>query len=647
MIFLYASIILFVFAGLAQLVFKGNFKARIVTFFSGIATILGLIPTTIALFQNQTLSSTINFNGLIGNVSFILDPLSALFVLIILIIGFLSAIYSNKYLEPYKKDLSTHYFFFGIFIPAMLLVVIVQNILMFLICWEIMSLSSFFLLLFESEKKEVRQSAINYLITMQIGALFLFCGFILLNLKTGSLNFADFQGQISNTIFILFMIGFGIKAGFVPLHTWLPKAHPIAPSHISALMSGVMIKTGIYGILRILTYIETPSLLISYLILFIGVLSAFFGILYAVAQRNYKKMLAYSSIENIGLITISLGVAMLGLCYKNNVMTEFGFLGVFAHILNHSVFKSLLFLAAGSIDSKVHTKDCEKLGGLIKSMPYTASLFLIGSVSICAMPPFNGFISEIFIYLGMLHGLASRNHFLYPVLMLSMGILAFVGAMALISFANMFSTIFLGEARTEKTQAVNEDSTISMLIPMGLLALFALSIGIFPTLFMPLFLSPCSLFLKTQLIFPSQLLANIIIFNLILLALTSILLIIRIVLLKNKTVVKHKTWSCGYQNPNTKMQYSNYSFSRPFLGFLTPLFIRELDFKQIKELFPQKTYFKSKTIDIFEFYIIKPIVEFDKFVISKFYWIQGGNIQKYLLYGLIFLLITIVMVVKL
>lgn len=647
MIFLFTSIILFVFAGLAQLIFKGNFKARIFTFFSGIATILGLIPTTIALFKMQTLTLLFDFKGLIGNVNFVLDPLSSIFVLIILIIGFLAIIYSNKYLEPYRRDLSTHYLFLGIFISAMILVVTVQNILMFLICWELMSLSSFFLLLFECEKKEVRQSAINYLITMQIGALFLFGGFILLNIKTGSLNFSDFQGQISNTIFVLFLIGFGVKAGFCPLHTWLPKAHPIAPSHVSALMSGVMIKTGIYGILRILTYIDTPSLLISYLMLFIGVISAFFGILYAISQRDYKKMLAYSSIENMGLIAISLGIAMLGMCYQNKNMVEFGFLGVFAHILNHAIFKPLLFLTAGSIDSKVHIKDCEKLGGLVKPMPYTASLFLIGSIAICAMPPFNGFISEIFIYLGMLNGLASKNHFLYPVLMLSIGTLAFVGAMALISFANMFSTIFLGVPRSENANKVSSDSPKSMLFSMGILAILTLLIGIFPTIFMPLFTSPCSVFLMKPLIVPSQLIANISIFNLILLVLITGIMIIRILMLKNKTVFKHKTWGCGYQNVNAKMQYSNYSFSRPFLGFLTPLFIRELDFKAIKELFPKKTHFKSKVIDIFEFYIVKPIVEFDKLIISKFYWIQSGNIQKYLLYGLIFLLITIVMVVRL
>lgn len=646
MIFLFISIILFIFAGLAQILFKEKYKAIIFTLFSGLATVLGLIPATIALFQNKTLLKTLNFNGLIGNVNFVLDPLSAFFVLIILFISFLAVIYSRKYLEPYKKVLSTHYFFFGFFISAMILVVTVQNILFFLICWEIMSLSSFFLLLFESDKKEVRQTAINYLITMQIGVLFLFIGFILLNLNTGSLNFASFQGHISNTIFIFLLVGFGIKAGFVPFHTWLPKAHPIAPSHISAVMSGVMIKTGIYGILRLLTFIESPSLLISYLVLSIGIVSAFFGILYAITQRDYKRMLAYSSIENIGLITISLGIAMLGLSYHNSLMASLGFLGMFAHILNHSIFKSLLFFSAGSVFSKIHTTDCEQLGGLIKSMPYTATLFLVGSLAISALPPFNGFISEFLIYLAMLNGISTENHFLFPVLIISIGVLAFVGTMVLIGFTNMFSSIFLGIPRSEKVSNIRQDSSKSMLIPIDILAVFSLLIGLFPQYFMKIVINPANDFFTASLNFPAQILSNISMFNVVLLIMIVIILILRKTLLKSKTVNIHKTWGCGYDKPNSKMQYSNYSFSRPFLGFLTPFFIRELDFKGIKELFPDSIHFKSKTIDIFEYYVIRPIINFDKFIIKKFYWVQSGNVQKYLLYGLIFLLLVIIWVVK-
>lgn len=646
MIILFISLILFIFSSLAQILFKEKYKAIIFTLFSGLATVLGLIPTTITLFQDKTFFKTINLNGLIGNVNFVLDPLAAFFVLIILVISFLGTLYSRKYLEPYKKDISAHYFFLGLFIPAMILVVTVQNILFFLICWEIMSLSSFFLLLFESDKKEVRQIAINYLITMQVGVLFLFAGFILLNLSTGSLDFTSFQGHISNTIFIFLLIGFGIKAGFVPFHTWLPKAHPIAPSHISAVMSGVMIKTGIYGVLRLLTFMEVPSLLLSYLVLFIGITSAFFGILYAVTQRDYKRMLAYSSIENIGLITISLGVAMLGLSHHNQLMAGLGFLGVFAHILNHSIFKSLLFLSAGSILSKTHTTDSEQLGGLIKSMPYTATLFLIGSLAISALPPFNGFIGEFFIYLSMLNGISTDNHFLFPVLIISIGTLAFIGAMVLIAFTNIFSSIFLGMPKSEKASIVQADSPKEMLIPIGILAVAVLLIGLFPQYFLPIFINPSNSFLTTPLNFSTKILSNISMFNLALLTTISAILILRKVLLKNKTVTTHKTWSCGYTKPNAKIQYSNYSFSRPFLGFLTPFFIRELDYKGIKELFPKATHFKSKTIDIFEYYLIRPIINFDKFIIKKFYWVQSGNVQKYLLYGLIFLLLVIVWVVR-
>lgn len=651
MIILFTSIILFCFSGLAQIFFKEKFKAKIFTLFSGLAIVLGLIPTVNVLFWNKTLVKTINFKGLIGNVNFVLDPLAAFFVLIILVISFLAIIYSGKYFEQYKKNLSTHYFFLGIFIPAMVLVVTVQNILFFLICWEIMSMSSFFLLLFDSVKKEVRQIAINYFITMQIGVVFLFMGFILLNLSTNSLDFVSFQGHVSNTIFILLLIGFGIKAGFVPFHTWLPKAHPIAPSHISAIMSGVMIKTGVYGILRLLLFIEVPSLLISYLVLFIGVASAFFGILYAITQRDYKRMLAYSSIENIGLITISLGIAMLGLSYHNHLMSGLGFLGVFAHILNHAIFKSLLFLTAGSVLSKVHTTDCEQLGGLIKSMPYTATLFLLGSLAISALPPFNGFISELFIYLAMLNGISTNNHFLFPVLIISIGGLAFVGAMVLIAFTNMFSSIFLGTPRSIKAAKIENDNPKLMLFPIGFLALVSLLIGLFPQYFMQIVINPANAFLTTQVNFPTQILSNISMFNLLLLTIISAILILRKILLKNKTVTVYKTWACGYDNCNSdmeysKVQYSNYSFSRPFLGFLTPFFIRELDFKRIKELFPKSTHFKSKTIDIFEYYLIRPIINIDKFIIEKFYWIQSGNVQKYLLYGLVFLLLVIIWVVN-
>ena len=206
----------------------------------------------------------------------------------------------------------------------------------------------------------------------------------MLTLKSGNADFSSFKP--TSLIFIILFIGFGIKAGFVPFHTWLPKAHPAAPSHVSGIMSGVMIKTGIYGILRILSLMSIPSLGISYFVLGISVVSALFGVLYAIAQHDLKRLLAYHSVENIGIIGIGIGVGMLGLAYHNNLVAILGFSGGILHILNHSIFKELLFFGAGAVYNKTHTKNIEKLGGLIKKMPYTAAFFLLGSGAITGLP---------------------------------------------------------------------------------------------------------------------------------------------------------------------------------------------------------------------------------------------------------------------
>ena len=275
-------------------------------------------------------------------------------------------------------------------------------------------------------------------------------------------------------------MGFGIKAGFVPFHNWLPEAHPIAPSHISAIMSGVMIKTGIYGILRILMLSGGVTKFIAYFVLIIAVISALYGILYAVGQSDIKKMLAYSSIENIGIIGIGIGVGMLGLVYNHPMVAFLGFIGVHFHILNHSIFKNLLFFGAGAVYLKSHTKNMELLGGLIKKMPKTGILFLTGCIAICALPPFNGFIGEFLIYFGILKGLSINSFFNFLILIFAFAGLALVGTMALLCFTKAFSITFLGHQRSKYAENVKDESPHSIIMPMGILAVFALSVGLFP-----------------------------------------------------------------------------------------------------------------------------------------------------------------------
>lgn len=641
-----SAILVYIIGGILQLCVIDKHKCNLLILINSIAAVLLGKSVFDVLTGKDTLSITFALGEFLKDVVFCVDALSAFFLLIICLIGLLGTIYSKSYLQPYiekSKSISVHLFLFNLFLASMALVVISQHIMMFLLSWEIMSFSSFLLMLFDDEDKDVKKSAINYLITMHVGVMFLVVAFLLMNLKTGSFDFSSFSGNISEFVFALFFIGFGIKAGMVPLHSWLPKAHPVAPTHISALMSGVMIKTGIYGILRMLFYMGKPTITIGYCVLIVGLASAFFGILYAVSQRNYKKMLAYSSIENIGIILVGMAVGILGMAYSNPVMMSLGFLGCFMHILNHSIFKTMMFFNAGAVYLKSHTKDMEKLGGLVNPMKHTAILFLLGSLSISALPPFNGFISEFLIYIGLLSGFGSENYFLFSVVIAAVAILAFVGAMALIVFTNAFSIIFLGSARTQKSQNVKEDVPLVMKLPILFLAFCCLIIGLFPQDYISIVLEPTKIFV--DVIMPYDLLGIISIFNIVLGCSILFVFGIRQLLLRGKTVEYHKTWGCGYQKLSPKVQYSANSYTRPFLGFLTPFYKRELTFSQIKELFPQKTSFKSRILDIFDYYIIKPIGVIDEFIVSKFYWIQSGHTQQYLIYGVVFLIVAIVLLI--
>lgn len=642
MFLIIASIIIYIFAALLQLKLKNETKPKFLIVANAIATICALIPVAFTLASGLPLIQYVNLGAFMQLQTLRLDTLSAFFVLIITSITLLGTIYTKGYLAHYienGKKVGAHLFGFNIFIASMILVALAHNVVFFLISWEIMSFASFILMLFEDEEKEVRQTAINYLITMHVGVLFLIFGFVMMIVKTGSLDFKDYINNVDGLVFLLVSVGFGIKAGLLPLHTWLPKAHPVAPTHISAMMSGVMIKTGIYGILRFFLFLDKPTAAVGYSILVVGLLSAFFGILYAVAQRNFKRLLAYSSVENMGIVFIGFGIGVLGIVYQNYLMASAGFLGCFMHCLNHSLFKPLMFFAAGAVYTQTHTKDMEKLGGLIKTMKQTGTLFLLGSLAISALPPFNGFISEMLIYMGLLSSFVNGNYFLFTIIIFGIGVLAFVGAMALIAFSGAFSIIFLGSQRSETANSVKNDVPISMRLPMTVLASLCLLIGIFPQIFVKL--AALAISPKLLTVIPEGLLNILSIVNLTLLALIAAILLFRQSVLQDKQVEINKVWGCGYQYPNSKMQYTSNSYTRPFLGFLTPFFVKTLDFRQIKELFPKKTYFKAKIHDIFEYYLIKPLVSADESFLSKFLWIQSGNTQRYLIYGVVFLLVAI------
>ncbi|HLP61432.1 MAG TPA: proton-conducting transporter membrane subunit, partial [Candidatus Deferrimicrobium sp.] len=472
-LFLY-SIVIYLAAGIMQTMVPDRLKPWIFMGFSAPASFMAITASLQVLITGNTVKTIFAFPYPLGDVTCVMDSLSAFFVLITAIMGFTAAVYAAGYLKPYlnkNRAIGAHYFYMSLLLAFILLVTVIQNALAFLIAWEIMSLSSFFLVAFENEKKEVFDAALHYLIAMHVGVIFLISAFLLLSIKSGSFDFNSFSavlrngdggGRLVSLLFVFFFIGFGTKAGFFPFHVWLPKAHPAAPGHISGIMSAVMIKTGIYGILRVLTLIGTPPKGLGYFVLGISLVSAVMGILYAMTQRDTKWFLAYSSIENIGIMGIGMGIGMLGLSYGSLAMVVLGFGGCLIHLLNHAVFKSLLFFAVGTVYQRTHLRNMEKMGGLIHRMPYTAAFSLAGSAAICGLPPMNGFIGKFLLYFAMVKGIQVENPLLNVVGIFAIAVLGFVGAAASMAFAKMFSIVFLGAPR--KDIEVSEAKPI-MLIP--------------------------------------------------------------------------------------------------------------------------------------------------------------------------------------
>lgn len=647
----FTGLIILILSGFAVKFIDRKYKILLLSFLNTIASVFCLVPAVKVLANGQSLIKSFNFNDIFGVVNFQIDYLSAFFILIISIMSVISAIYSKGYLQKYAdKSLDAHLVFFPMLAASMLAVVTCQNAIMFLICWEIMSLSSFFLVIFENEKKEVLKAGISYLVFMHFSVIFIMLAFAILSVQAKSFDFAAFSSvlaghkYLANIVFALFFVGFGTKAGFVPFHNWLPEAHPAAPSHVSAIMSGVMIKTGIYGILRAISFIGTPSKTIAFLVFAVSIITALYGILYAITQNDIKKLLAYSSIENIGIIGTGLGLGMLGTAYNQPIVATLGFAGGILHILNHSIFKELLFLSAGSVYTKTHTRDIEKLGGLIKSMPQTGILFLIASVAICGLPPLNGFVSEFLIYMGMFKGLAINNFFALIVMLFGIACIALVGTMAILCFTKAFSVIFLGLPRSEFAENIEGDNGKSMILPMSLLAVLIFLIGVFSIFAFILVLKPVSLFVNIggyNILSEISLIAFITLYALVFLIVLAVVILLKTKCMKGK-VSMQETWGCGYNRANNHMQYTASSYASPLLSMLTPLFKKVFDIEKPRKLFPESSHFNLEIEDIEEAYIINPLVKYDEWFLSKFESLQSGNIQSYIRYGLIFLIIIIV-----
>jgi len=620
------------------------------------AVVLNAIATSwlaIVVLAGQTVSYTFYGGSIMGDIIIRIDELSAWFILIINFTCVTGVFYGTGYLKAYDnpaKKLSMHWILYILFQLSMVWVCMIQHGLVFLIAWEVMSLSSMMLVIFDANNPKTLKAGNNYLVQMHISVVFLTIGFVWLYFQTGSFSFDSFTayfGMNSNIwLFLVFFAGFGLKAGFIPFHSWLPHAHPAAPSHISGVMSGVIVKLGIYGIFRVASYLKSDYLVLGEILIILSVLTGLYGIINAAVHRDFKKMLAYCTIENIGIIGIGIGIGLIGLGNNVPVLYYLGFGGALLHVLNHSLFKSLLFYSAGSVYQQTHTRDMEKLGGLIKSMPRTAVIFLIGSIAIGGIPPFNGFISEFLIYSGLIEGLKLQNMDQIIIMVLTFACLSIIGGLSILTFTKTFGTIFLGNQRQPLAHKPHEVSSI-MLIPQYIIILMMLSVSLFPQIYLGVIGNILTGFTKSTVVpMPLEfsgyisIMRDISLYSLLFIAITGLFWGIRVLIMRGRPQIIGPTWGCGYTAPTSKIQYTAKSFSKSLSKMFNFIVIERKQYEELKkgEIFPKNKKYVSHYHDFFEFRLIHVVTNQLIYAANYFKFIQNGRIQSYVLYGIVFIL---------
>ncbi len=579
-----------------------------------------------------------------------IDPLSSFFLLCVFLVSGLAALYGIGYLRAHagRRSLAGLCAWFNLLIASMAMVVLAGDAVLFLFSWEIMTVSSFFLVVSDSDREDVRSAGITYLVASQSGVIFLFLLFVLLAQPTGQFDFTVWAKAGTSSpawagvCFILAVVGFGTKAGLWPVHVWLPQAHPAAPTHVSALMSGVMIKLGIYGILRTLTFLGPAPSWWGVSLVVIGVVSGVLGVLHALAQHDLKRLLAYHSVENIGIITMGIGLGLIGRSVQMPAIAALGFGGALLHTLNHGLFKGLLFQSAGSVLQATSESNIDRLGGLSRRMPHTALAFLVGSIAISGLPPLNGFISEWLIYLGAFRGAAafSTGNAVASLLLLSS--LALIGGLAVACFVKAFHVVFLGEARAIDPAGVKEaDGFMCAAMWTGMILCAAIGLGAVPVLG---FLTPAIAGL-TGMPMATPLDAGpvngLVLASTLLIALAGGLAGLRWLLLRGRSVETGATWGCGYPQPTPRMQYTSSSFADPVIEPFRAIFHSSRHATGMVGVFPAHASHEDHLEDRAQ-RVLFPAVRLFARALAHVQLLQRSRVQLYLAYILATLVLLLV-----
>jgi formate hydrogenlyase subunit 3/multisubunit Na+/H+ antiporter MnhD subunit len=601
----------------------------------------------------------------LGSLSFEIDSVSAVFLLSIAVLAGTGSVYGLRYYALGEKELGRALRLlvaYGLTAASLAVLVAARNGVLFLAAWESLAIGSFILVATEDHEAEAREASFVYIVTAHAGTLALFAAFALLAARAGSVDVhlgtstpaygasLDFDAlaagrgthsPLDGAIFALLLFGCGSKAGIIPLHYWLPGAHAAAPSHVSALMSGVVIKMGVYGLLRVSTFLGDPPLSFGLVVFAAGVVSGVLGVAFALGQHDLKRLLAYHSIENVGIITMGIGLLLMGRTLHRPELVLLGSAGALLHTLNHGLFKSLLFLGAGSAIHGAGTREIDRLGGLAKTQRWTALFFIVGAAAISGLPPLNGFVSELYVYLGMFGGVDRSSRALAIACALGIPALALIGALAVACFVKVVGAVFLGEPRTEDAARAHE-SPRAMLVPMGMLAGMCLAIGLFPMPSLPPLTRAADILAPDTLpVGPLkywQLRATFlsitevaILFG----SLLTILAALRSYLLRERTVAHGPTWDCGYARPTHRMQYTASSFAQIIVDLFAPVLRPHAHAERPLGVLPRNASYSSHVPELVLDGALQPAGRAVEWVARHARRIQQGRIQTYLLYVLL------------
>ncbi len=560
----------------------------------------------------------------LGAARLALDGLSAWFLLAVGSLSLAVAIYAWSYLqaEMGRGSVAVLGALLSVLVAALLLVVTAADVAVFLLAWELLMLTAFFLVCYHHRRAEARRAAWTYLIVNHLGtAFFVFPLFGILAATAGTTDFSEFRAALQDAgpgtataLFLLGLFGFGTKAGFMPMHIWLPVAHPAAPTPASALLSGVVIKAGVYGLLRLLGWLPSLPTSCAVVMLVFGMVSGVLGVLYALAQHDIKRLLAYHSVENIGIIGLGIGIGMMGQTHGRPVLVALGYGGALLHVLNHALFKGLLFLSAGAVIQATGTGNLERLGGLARKTPVNAALFLIAAVSICGLPPFNGFVSEWLLYGSLFSGATSASLWSAGASAMGAVALALMGGLALACFAKVFGVVFLGEPRDAALRP--RPTPPAMTVGMALLAVPCLAIGVLPGLFVPLTAGgvgavtgmTAGAFTRSlvTILSPASRLS---VLAAVLLAAVAVLGLLRHVLLRRRLPRPAAvTWGCGYAGGSARVQFTASSFAWPLIHSFRSLLWSHRQVLAPRGWFAAPAELESHTPDLAEHDLFAPLL---------------------------------------